>query len=123
MLLNDLYTVLETKFPNEHGLEVTVEINKNHAIFEGHFPNFPVTPGVAILQILKNTLQLHLQHSLFLQSASSIKFLNMVNPNEQTVLIFTINYSIENELIKVKNSTSFKDGSSVLKCNATFVKK
>lgn len=123
MILEDFYTILDLKTSEHHTLEVTVNIHKNHSIFKGHFPNYPITPGVAMLQILKNCLETHLNQSLMFQSSSNIKFLQLVNPNEQTMLVFTINYSVENESIKVKNNTSFKDGSSVLKCNATFVKK
>lgn len=122
MLLEDFYTILELKVHDEQSFEVTVKIDKDHSIFQGHFPNFPVMPGVAMLQILKNSLENHLQQPLFLQVSSSIKFLSLVNPNVETTLLFKINYSIANGLINVKNQTSFKDGSTVLKCNATFVK-
>lgn len=122
MLLEDFYTVLESRVNEEASFEVHVKIHKNHDIFKGHFPNFPVTPGVAMLQIIKNSLENHLKQSLFLQSSSSIKFLSLVNPNEQNTLIFNIKYAIDNELIISKINASFTDGSAVLKCNATFVK-
>ena len=123
MLLDDFYTILKVATTEEQALEVTVDIHKDHAIFKGHFPNYPVTPGVAMLQIIKNCLESHVKYSLPLQSSSTIKFLSLVNPYEQNVLLFSIQYSIVDNLIKVKNVTSFRDGSSVLKCNATFVKK
>ena len=122
MLLEDFYKVLESRVYEETVFEVRVKIHKDHDIFKGHFPNFPVTPGVAMLQIIKNSLENHLKKSLFLQSSSSIKFLALVNPNEQNILIFNIKYAIDNELIVSTINTSFIDGSAVLKCNATFVK-
>lgn len=123
MLLEDFYTVLEFKTLDVGNFEASVKIHKDHDIFKGHFPNYPVTPGVAMLQIIKNTLEAHLLQPIFMQSSSNIKFLRLVNPNEDPVLVFNINYAIEDGLIKVKNTTSFKDGSPVSKCNATFVKK
>ncbi len=123
MLLEDFYTVVESRQIDESSNEFTVDLHKKHPIFLGHFPNFPVTPGVAMLQMIKNCLETQLSHELILKSASSIKFLTLVNPNEDSILIFNIMYSVENDVIKVKNSTSLRDGRSVLKCNVTFVKK
>ncbi|MGJ8591510.1 MAG: 3-hydroxyacyl-ACP dehydratase [Aquaticitalea sp.] len=123
MLLDDFYKVKDLKSLDDHSFEMIVKLHENHKIFKGHFPNFPVTPGVAMLQIIKNGLENHLDESLQIQSSSQIKFLNLVNPSEQSILIFNIGYTIENELFKVKNTTTFEDGSSVLKCNVTFVKK
>lgn len=123
MLLEDFYTVQKLKPIDDHSFEMMVELYKNHDIFKGHFPNFPVTPGVTMLQMIKNGLESHLLESLQLHSSSTIKFLNFVNPNEETLLVFNIQFTIENQLIKVKNTTSFKDGRPVLKCNVTFVKK
>lgn len=123
MLLEDFYEIRKLSNFDENRIELIVELQKNHDIFKGHFPNYPVTPGVAMLQILKNSLEKHLQTSLQLQSSSQIKFLNLVNPNEETILIFLIEFTKENDFVKVKNTTSFRDGRSVLKCNVTFVKK
>lgn len=123
MLLDDFYKVQDSKVVDENSLELTIELKKNHDIFKGHFPNFPVTPGVAMLQIIKNGLETQHNQSLLLQSSSTIKFLNLVNPNENAILIFNIHFTIDDDIIQVKNITTFKDGQSVLKCNVTFVKK
>ena len=123
MLLDDFYKVETLKVLDENSIELTIQLNKDHEIFKGHFPNYPVTPGVAMLQIIKNGLENFLSQQLQLQSSSNIKFLNLVNPNEEKILLFKIDYTQEGELLKVKNSTSFRDGRSVLKCNVTFVKK
>ena len=123
MLLDDFYRVLDYKPTDVNSFEMTVDIQKNHEIFKGHFPDFPVTPGVALLQIIKNGLESHLLEPLQLQSSSQIKFLNLVNPEEQSILIFHIQFTIEKENIKVKCTTTFDDGSAVLKCNVTFVTK
>lgn len=123
MLLDDFYKVETLKVLDENSIELTIQLNKDHEIFKGHFPNYPVTPGVAMLQIIKNGLENFLSKQLQLQSSSNIKFLNLVNPNEEKTLLFKIDYTQEGELLKVKNSTSFRDGRSVLKCNVTFVKK
>ena len=67
MLLEDLYNVVDSKLRDQNSVECTVNIHPNHDIFKGHFPDFPVTPGVVMLQILKNCLEQQLQYSLVLK--------------------------------------------------------
>ncbi|HLT34045.1 MAG TPA: hypothetical protein VKZ98_09670 [Aquaticitalea sp.] len=120
--MDDFYTIWETKPVEKNSFQSTLTIHKDHDIFKGHFPKYPVAPGVVLLQIIKNLLEAHLQQSLFLQASSNIKFLSLVNPMEQITLLFTIEYTIDNKMVNTKNLTTFQDGSKVLKCNATFVK-
>ncbi len=123
MLLKNFYTILSSESLDASSFIATIKIHKEHPIFEGHFPNFPVTPGVAMLQIIKKLTEHYCNHSLFLKSGSNIKFLNLVNPNENARLKFDIRVQETSEQIKIKNTTSFNDGTPVLKCNVTFVKR
>ena len=123
MLLKNFYTILTSESLEVHSFVITVEIQKEHPIFKGHFPNFPVTPGVTMLQIIKELTENHLNQSLILVSGANIKFLSLVDPIENPILKFNITFQEESEHIKVKNTTSFEDGTPVLKCNATFVKR
>ena len=123
MLIKDFYKILTCESLESHSFVTTVEIQKEHPIFEGHFPNFPVTPGVAMLQIIKELTEIHCQHSLFLESASQVKFLSLVDPNINSTLKFNITLQKEEQHLKVKNTTSFEDGTPVLKCSITFVKR
>lgn len=122
MLLQNFYAV-ESIESDKDAFSATVTIQKEHPIFKGHFPDFPVTPGVAMLQILKELTEEHLQKDLFLQTASTIKFLAVVNPNINAILKFDITFEEDAQLIKIKNTTSFTDGTPVLKCNVTFTKR
>ena len=123
MLLKDFYTILKCESLEAYSFVTTINIQKEHPIFEGHFPNFPITPGVTMLQIIKELTESNLNQSLFLVSGSNIKFLSLVNPNENTILKFNITIHEDSENIKVKNTTSFEDGTPILKCNVTFVKR
>ncbi|WP_299393994.1 3-hydroxyacyl-ACP dehydratase [uncultured Gelidibacter sp.] len=123
MLLQHFYTIVSSELNEAQSFETTVTIQKEHPVFEGHFPNFPVTPGVAMLQIIKELTENHLQQTLFLESASNVKFLTMVDPNVNTNLKFNIVIQEDGKYVKIKNNTSFNDGTPVLKCNVTFVKR
>ena len=123
MLLKNFYTILKSDSLEAHSFITTINIQKEHLIFQGHFPNFPVTPGVTMLQIIKELTENHLNQSLLMVSGSNIKFLSLVNPNDNTILKFNITIQEDSEKIRVKNNTSFEDGMPVLKCNVTFVKR
>lgn len=123
MLFSDFYTITDSHKTNDLSFGNCVELNKNHLIFSGHFPENPITPGVLMLQIMKNSLEQALQCNLKLQGLSNLKFLQIVDPNKNSTLHFQMDIREENEVIKVKSSSSFPDRTLVLKCNATFVKK
>lgn len=122
MLIKNFYKVLSSKSLDGSTFETTIAIQKEHLIFDGHFPSFPITPGVAMLQIIKELTETQCDQSLFLESASNVKFIALVNPKENTRLKFHISFQEDQQHIKIKNTTSFKDGTPVLKCNVTFVK-
>ena len=74
MNLNSFYTIIAQKLVDENTLSVTLHLNKAHEVFKGHFPNHPVVPGVAMLQIVKEISEAHYNATLFMQSASRVKF-------------------------------------------------
>lgn len=122
MLLKNFYNIQSSESFDTNSFETTIDLQKEHPIFKGHFPNFPVTPGVAMLQIIKELTEKQLQHPLFLKAASNVKFLSLVDPNENSILNFSMTLEEDLQDVKVKNTTSFKDGTPVLKCYITFDK-
>ena len=107
MLLSDFYETLDVVSNNDATIQFTIHINKDHKIFEGHFPNNPITPGVVLLQILKNCLEQQTESKLRIQSTSNIKFLNPVNPGLRQQLVYSVQLQNEGEFLKAKNHTSF----------------
>jgi len=79
------------------GMDYTIELNPEHAIFEAHFPNNPITPGVCIIQIVKELSEEMLKRKLLLQKAKNIKFLNIINPLKNKEVTFSISVSSECE--------------------------
>lgn len=107
-LLQDFYKVKQLVKKGEHFYEVIVVLNAQHVIFDGHFPGNPVTPGVCMMQIIKNITEDIFQTKLFMKSSSNVKFMAIINPYENAQLRLELEYSgsVETEL-KVKNTTSF----------------
>lgn len=85
MHLKDFYSVKNTA--QENGKFVTeIRINKNNEIYEGHFPGRPVTPGVILMQLFKEEAERQTNLNLQFQSATNVKFMAVVDPNEDKSL-------------------------------------
>jgi 3-hydroxyacyl-[acyl-carrier-protein] dehydratase len=63
-----------------------VEINPDHPIFEGHFPEIPVVPGVCMMQMVKELVEDFIGQKLRLSKAEHLKFLTIINPRENKLL-------------------------------------
>lgn len=122
MLLKDFYKVNSLNKIEEGKYEAFISLNKDHDIFKGHFPGNPVTPGVCMMQIIKELSQEIADSSLFMVSSSNVKFMALINPevNPDLKLELEISGTPETEL-KVKNTTYFEE-TVALKLSNTYVK-
>ena len=122
MLLQDFYKVEQLNKLSEGKYEAFVSLNKDSDIFKGHFPGNPVTPGVCMMQIIKELTEEILEVKLFMTNSSNVKFMALINPekNPKLKLDLEINVSDENA-IKVKNTTMF-DETVALKLTNTYKK-
>ena len=118
MLIEDLYTVKQFQYEGKE-IHSRINLNKDHTIFKGHFPGNPVMPGVCMLQIIKELTERAISKNLFLSVASNIKFMAIINPNLNPDLKLTISVTEANDIVKIKNSSSFDD-TIALKLSATF---
>ncbi|WP_299887239.1 3-hydroxyacyl-ACP dehydratase [uncultured Lacinutrix sp.] len=121
MQLQDFYKVntIETV---DNTTTANITINKDHNIFNGHFPNNPVTPGVCMMQIIKEITEEVVSEKLFMQTSSNIKFMAIINPEKTPDLELTLNVSKVEDGYKVKNVTKFED-TVALKLNTHFIVK
>jgi len=78
-----------------------IKLNPTHKIFSGHFPNNPITPGVVLVQIVKEILEKFYNKELLLLKMSRCKFLKILNPNEIPIITIHINISVMENVIKV----------------------
>ena len=118
MLIEGLYTIVEFHY-DEQEVNATIQLNKDHDIFKGHFLGNPVMPGVCMIQIIKELTEKATAKKLFLSVSSNIKFMALINPEVNAILKLSISVSEEGELIKIKNTSSFED-TVALKLSATF---
>ncbi|MGG5576681.1 3-hydroxyacyl-ACP dehydratase [Myroides sp. C15-4] len=121
MLIKDFYRIVSIQSV-ETDFQATIELNKDHAVFDGHFPDNPVMPGVCMIQIIKELVETTTNKRLFMQTVSNVKFMTLINPQvDQTLLV---NFTVEEkeELLKVKSSISFQD-TLALKMSSVYTQK
>lgn len=75
---------------DSQALHYHVTLNAGHAIYKAHFPGMPITPGVCIIQMARELLELHSGKRLEIRSVKTAKFLNIVNPEVTPELLFVI---------------------------------
>lgn len=119
MLIPNLYIVKEIIKTDDNNFKVEIELNPNHEVFEGHFPNNPIMPGVCMMQIIKEITEGFVEKDLFLSKVSNVKFMATINPFINSILELNLNVVCENNEVKVKNS-SFFDTTNALKFSATY---
>lgn len=110
MSLNNFYQVMSRTEALGNGLKnIEIKVNKNHQIFEGHFPNNPVMPGVCMMHIVKEITATYVQRELFMEKCSNVKFISLINPEIDDRLKLEIDIQQEDTLVKIKSSTFFLD--------------
>lgn len=119
MLVKEFYKI-NSLVETDNKVNANITINKDHQVFDGHFPGNPVTPGVCMMQIIKELTEEVTGKALFMKSASNIKFMAIINPENNADLNLQMDVSETEDGYKVKNSTSFED-TTALKLTANFV--
>jgi 3-hydroxyacyl-[acyl-carrier-protein] dehydratase len=113
MFQNKLYKILnKTSLDDTSRFSVTIELDDDHEIFMGHFPDNPVLPGVCSLEILKELLTDHTGNSLLLSRASSVKYISMINPRVNKIIIVDITIT-KSENAKISCSAVLKSHTAI----------
>src|SRR5271166_4472538 len=98
---NDPLFIIE-KIEHQDGIiSARMGINKNCAIFDGHFPGHPVVPGACMLQIVKDILEEVLNTSLRLKKADNLKFMAMIDPGITPGVDLDLTYSLVEDSFNV----------------------
>ncbi len=105
MLRDSFYSIVSQEIISDTQTQTKVLINEAHPIFEGHFPEQPVVPGVCMLQMVKDIVADKAQRSIQLQSLANVKFINVVIPQQHSELDIHLKFDNTDEnSIKVSGS-------------------
>lgn len=85
-------------YMSDNSIIHSIVLNTNHPIYNGHFPNQPVLPGVCSLQVIRECLSHTLKKDIKFTNIKECKFLSPIIPQETA--IYTINSQIDNGKLK-----------------------
>lgn len=103
MLNNDFFKVIQVD--NDGAcLKAELELNPDHEIFTGHFPGTPVVPGVCMMQMVKEIVEMNVGKVLMLSKADSMKFLSVIDPRVNRLVNVDLSFNLVDELIAVTAS-------------------
>ncbi|MFY0253892.1 3-hydroxyacyl-ACP dehydratase [Chitinophaga sp. 30R24] len=119
MLAGNLYTVT-TQSQEPGQAAVTIQLNAGHPIFQGHFPEQPVVPGVCMMQTITEVLEGAIAKKVVLKKASQMKFLNMIDPVKQPLVDVTVTYKQEEAGWKV-NAVLKREDKTFMKFQGIFI--
>ena len=108
-MLKEFYTLNSLEKQDAENYLCTLTLNPQHAIFKGHFPGNPITPGVCMMQIIKNLTEEITGYKLFLAKTTNVKFMALINPINHPILQLTLTIQHKDADIQVKNTTSFDE--------------
>jgi 3-hydroxyacyl-[acyl-carrier-protein] dehydratase len=122
MLLKDFYKIISLENSADSKYKAVILINEQHEIFQGHFPDNPIMPGVCMMQIIKELTEQITQSSLFMQTLSNVKFMALINPFQTPELLLELDVTTtDDNLVKVKN-VSYFDETVALKLSSVYRK-
>ncbi|HOX82500.1 MAG TPA: hydroxymyristoyl-ACP dehydratase [Chryseolinea sp.] len=117
ILLNDLYSIVNRE-STTGSVKATLFINTSHKIFDGHFPGLPVVPGVCMVQMVRELLEVSENKEFRIETADNIKFLSVIDPRQHEKVSASIDYT-QSDTVYTINATLFADQLIFLKLRAT----
>lgn len=94
-MLKDHFFTIEKREQTDSGWEYGIALNALHPIYQAHFPNNPVTPGVCLVQMIKEIAADCCSKVFFIRVAKNVKFLRVLNPAEDRNVVVRFTYNID----------------------------
>ena len=119
MLQGDFFEITNIEV-TDTAIKADLVINAGHQIFEGHFPQQPVVPGVCMMQMVKEIIEKVVAEKTDLVRAGEMKFLAIINPKENNMIRATLKYNIEENGNMAVSATLFKESLIYFKFKGLF---
>ena len=120
MLQGNFYKVVSNQ-SNNGSLHALLELNADHHIFDGHFPEVPVVPGVCMMQMVKELVEDFTGQRLRLSKADHLKFLTIINPRDNKLLHVDIAVSSNSVKAFLVTAAFFHEDTTFFKFKGGFV--
>lgn len=63
MLLDNFYTILSSESSDSTTWTIQIELNPDHTVYQGHFPEHPVVPGFVYCNLSRNVQKIFVSKS------------------------------------------------------------
>jgi 3-hydroxyacyl-[acyl-carrier-protein] dehydratase len=93
MLLHSFFDIVSKNIQDQSALYV-IRLNKEHPIFQGHFPGHPITPGVCAIQIAVDLFSHLFKREYLIHQVKNVKFLHIIQPNETPLLDYQLTWQV-----------------------------
>lgn len=90
-----LYDILE-----ENAGQFLLRMKEGHPVYQGHFPENPITPGVLTLQMVRECLSRNVGRELQFSSIKNCRFAAMIKPGDILRLAFLTDTNEETVHVK-----------------------
>ena len=102
MLIKDYYTI-ENVLKQENGaVRFDINLNADCPVYEGHFPEEPVSPGVCNIQMIKECAEQVAGKSLLLNNLQQCRLTTLVTPIQHPQVEVTILLEEKGDAYKLK---------------------
>lgn len=118
MLLKDFFKIINVDIADNAAL-IEVELNPQHSIFQGHFPRYPITPGVCVTQMAVDLFSHIQQQEYAMTKAKSIKFIHIIKPEENPIVHYQLNWEqLDGQQYQLK-AVAYHEDTTFAKINIT----
>ncbi len=102
MLKDDFFLILNYTGIDDSNADFTISLNQDHIIYQAHFPNNPITPGVCIIQIAQELFSFFKQTDFGIKKLKSVKFTHPIVPTVHNVVNFKMGWQENDATFQVK---------------------
>jgi 3-hydroxyacyl-[acyl-carrier-protein] dehydratase len=103
MLLNSFYTIDSIDSANDQ-IKALLVIDRNHDILKGHFPGQPVVPGVCMMQMIRELVEVDRKKKFRIVEADQVKFLSIIDPTQNNRVEASISFQQKDQALAVTAS-------------------
>lgn len=97
-MFNNIYNIIK-----EEGNHTVIQLDKDNVIFKVHFEGNPILPGACMTEISRELIERRTKQRLNIKNIKSIKFLQLVSPQQHIEILFDINIVVlENNELQAK---------------------
>lgn len=97
--------------PMSDTLQAMLATVPSHPIYQAHFPGYPVTPGVLLVQVAVELASSMWQQELTLSEVKNVKYLAVLNPNDHPTVAVVISRTPMPQGVRL--NAQFSDGDTV----------